>query len=144
MVMKKKNRLLALTVGLIAGVSLASACFGASTDEWVGKAVNAATALARGNANGAAQQAIGTVNVPLARQTNLSAGLGNVWLRQGIVPSGKFNSPFFNIGSAYNAGLGFRDFSHLPNLSQNVQVSAGNRYLSNTTTLSGNFRRKQS
>ena len=131
-----KLRLFIAILALV--LSETGVCRAASTDQWIGKAANATGALARGDVKTAAEQAVGTTNIPLARQTNVSAGPGSVWLRQGI-PAGELRNPYLNTAATYNVGT---TLGRSPNLSQNVQVSENNRYFSNTTTFSGNFDRK--
>lgn len=129
----RKNRRRILAVGLITGMFLTTVCFAALTDELTQKAVNVASSLSRGDANGAMQGAIGGYNVPLTRQTHLSLGAGNVGLQQAIKPL-SLSNPYLNVGSNYNAGTTF-GLNGAPNLSQNFQVNSNNRYFSNTTSI---------
>ena len=124
-----------LTMGcLLMSFLFSTLLHAASTDRWVGKAVNTANALARGNVAGAAEQTMGRANLPLTRQTDVSVSPRGVGLRQGIKPL-SFNNPYLNFGSTYRAGAGLNR-NGTPNLSQNVQVTSRNPYFSNTTTFS--------
>ncbi len=118
-----------------------SFCFSGLSDEWVRKGTDAAVQLAQGNAQGAAHQAVPSYYAPLGHQTNLNAGLGGVSLRQGLIPSSALNTKYLNFGANYNVGSAL-NFNGSPNLSQNVQVTAGNPYLSNTTTFTPKLGRK--
>ena len=114
--------------------------FAYSTDELIGKAVNATTSLAKGNVSGAAEQAIGGYHIPIAPQTNMHANLGGVSLQQGIKPLSMSN-PYLNLGSSYNANANLSP-NRYPNLSQNFQVNSNTPYFSNTTSIPASFKKR--
>jgi len=113
--------------------------FAGLTDDLIRKGSDAAVQLAQGNPQGAVYQAAPSYYAPFGRQTNLNAGLGGVSLRQGLIPSSALNTRYLNFDPSYNVGTAFNGS---PNLSQNVQVTTGNSYLSNTSTFSPKFGRK--
>ncbi len=119
---------------------LARVCLASWSDELTGRAVNTATSLAKGDVNGAAGQAIGGYNVPIAPQSNVYLSPGNVGFQQAIRPLSSSN-PYLNVGTAYNAGFNPINYSHP---SQNVQMNAGNQFFSNSTTvpIPTNFKRR--
>lgn len=120
-----------------------SLCFASLTDVLVRRGSSAAVQLAQGNAQGAVYQTIPSVDVPLAHQTNLNAGLGGINLRQGILPFNSLNTKYLSFDANYNAGSPL-NFKGIPNLSQNVQMSARNPYFTNTTTLTPTLGRRRS
>lgn len=119
-----------------------AAGFAASTDEWIGKATNAAANLANGNPEGAAQQMAPNYYIPLSKQSRVGAGLGSVDFNQQIPGVNQLSSKAFGVTGNYNAGMNY-GFNHVSAPSQNVQVNAGNQYLSNATTFSPSLWRDQ-
>lgn len=115
--------------------SLNGAAFAATTDEWVGKAANAATTLASGSTEGAVQQMVPSYYVPLTGQSGVQAGPSSVNFHQQIPGVNQLSTKAFGVSGTYNAGASY-GLNRLPAPSQNVQVNAGNQYLSNTTTVS--------
>ncbi len=125
------RRTLMFGVAVLAQVILSGVCFGYSTDELIGKATNVTMSLARGNVSSAASQAIGGYNIPVASGSNLYLNPSSVGFQQGIKPLSASN-PYLNFGTNYNASV---NPLHPTQLSQNVQVSSGNPYFSNSTTI---------
>ncbi len=108
--------------------------FAATTDEWIGKAANAATSLASGNTEGAVQQMVPNYYVPLTGQSGIQAGPGSVNFHQQVPGVSQLSTKAFGVSGTYHAGASY-GLNRLPTPSQNVQVNAGNQYLSNTTTV---------
>ena len=117
--------------------------FSGTADEWIGKAARAVVSLSQGNSQSAAQQMLPSAEVKLANPTRLQVGAGGVSLRQSILPAKSLHNPYVSVAGTYNANVAPK-LNGPPNLSNNVQFSAGNQYLTNTTTLSKNFSRHRS
>lgn len=131
-VWKMKRTVLFLLLILCAGNG---AGFAATTDEWVGKAANAATTFASGSTEGAVQQMVPSYYVPLTGESGVQAGPSSANFHQQIPGVSQLSTKAFGMSGTYHAGASY-GLNRLPTPSQNVQVNAGNQYLSNTTTVS--------
>ncbi len=106
--------------------------FSGTTDQWVQKAGAAVTDLAKGNPQGALYQAAPAIQTPLPSRASAYARLSGAGIRQPLPLKLPVHAP--GLDSAYNAGTRY-GLKQKPQFYQNVQVSAGNQYLSNTTTV---------
>lgn len=116
-------------------LGVSSQAFAVSTDEWIGKAANAAANLASGNPEGAVQQMVPSYYVPITKQSGVNAGLGSANFHQQIPGLNQASSKLMGVSGAYNAGINYGPRG-IGTPSHNVQVGAGNQYISNTTTFS--------
>ena len=116
-------------------------CFADLTDQLVRRATGTAVELVKGNKYGALQQAVPSANWQPMGQTNLTVGAGGVSLHEKIQPLEQLGTKYLNVAGAYNAA-GYLNPNGTPNLSQNVQVSSGNQFVSNTTTFSPTWRKR--
>ncbi len=114
-----------------------------SSEEWVQKAGGAALDLARGNPQGALYQAAPAIQKPLPGGTAAYANLGGAGIRQPLPLPVKLPVHTASLDSAYSAGTSYGP-QQKPQFYQNVQVTAANPYLSNTTTVTPPVFKKKS
>lgn len=73
-----------------------SLCFASVVDDLIRRGSGAVAQLAQGNTQGALYETIpyrsyGS-SIPITKQTSLNAGLGGVYLRQGLIPFSTLNT----------------------------------------------------
>ena len=117
-------------------------CFSSLSDEWVRKAMGAATQAVQGNPQGVLYGAVPYSNTKLANSTYLNAGLSGVSLDQGIPPLNGLNSKYLGFGANYHVADNF-NWNNPFNVSQYGQLSARNPFFTNTTTFTPKLGRRQ-
>ena len=127
--------LAALTLFMQSDIGLAD-----SSEDWIRRASNATTALAQGNSQAAAYQAVPTTNIPLPNQAYLNAGLSGASLQQRIAPLDQFSSKYLGVDGSYSLRSNYGP-NRFPTVSNDVQVSTRNPLFTNTTTFTPKFRR---
>jgi hypothetical protein len=108
----------------------------AGTDEWVGRAANAAGSLASGNYESAAYNAIPGANFQAGKQTQLYLNANSVGLRQPIIPYRQAGP--LGYGANYNANTNF-NLHNRPNFNQSANVDTGTKYFRNTSSFSPDY-----
>jgi len=102
-----------------------------SSEEWVGKAVQATTQLSRGNPQGALAQAIPPVSRALPTRTQVRAGPGGAGISQPIPGLQGFRRGPVNMNGGYHAYVS-PDGNGLPSARQQVRATASAGPFSNT------------
>lgn len=135
-----RTGIFAALIGFAFGTFLS---FAGTGDQWIRRGSQVATELVKGNPQGAVQQAIPYKTFQPAQETNINLGSSGVNLQQGIPGINRLDTKYLNVGGIYHAGASLGTGGR-PNFSQNVQVSSGNQYVTNTTTFAPAFGRRRS
>jgi len=129
------NCLCVFVLSVFMGMSLNALVLADAGDEWIRKGGKAVEALAKGRPKQAVEQVIPYSNVKVTDQTNLKVRPSGLHLKQGITPVETFDTKYLDLGSTYSA-KGTLDHGGMPKLSQELQATAANKYIRNTTSFS--------